>query len=242
MIYPKPRVCLETGSGLLGGRHDGPEFRLDEPHQYGNSSAPCSKTTPPFLSRPVLKQTSTTKSKRGYSRFKDRRASVSVEFALVSLFFLFPLIAGGIDMTLVLSARSKLNNTLHSLYIFAWSDPQNAANNTQLEQFIQSIDPALPASTITLTNTPGILNICYNASGVIDSGAVFTTNQGGGAGQPGGTSNNSNTCTLNGLIVTGDVPASIVTYDLQSIIQLPIPVPFLANPLTLTASGTVQIE
>ena len=175
--------------------------------------------------------------RQGLARLRARRASVSVEFALVSLFFLFPLIAGGIDMTLVLSARSKLNSALHSLYIFAWSDPQSAADNAQLEQFIQRIDPALPASTINLTNTPGIQNICFDSTGAIDSSALFTSNPG-----PGGSGASGNTCTLNGNVVTGDIPVSIVTYNLQSVIQLPIPVPFLANPLTLTASGTIQIE
>jgi Flp pilus assembly protein TadG len=179
----------------------------------------------------------------GYARLRARRASVSVEFALVSLFFLFPLIAGGIDMTLVLSARSKLNSALHSLYIFAWSDPQSAADNVQLQQFIQSIDPVLPTSTINLINRPGIQNICFDSSGAIDPSALFTANPAGpGVTGPGGSGASNSTCTLNGNVVTGDIPVSIVTYNLQSVIQLPIPVPFLANPLTLTASGTIQIE
>jgi Flp pilus assembly protein TadG len=181
---------------------------------------------------------------RKSSRLRARRASVSVEFALVSLFFLFPLIAGGIDMMLVLSARSKLNSALHSLYLFAWSDPQNADDTAQLQRFIQSIDPSLPVSGISLTNTPTIMNVCFGSNGNIDSNATFTLGQSGNGGLlgSGGPNTNNDTCVTDGQVVTGDVPVSIATYRLQSVVQLPIPVPFLANPITLTASGTIQVQ
>lgn len=176
------------------------------------------------------------------ARIRARRASVSVEFALVSLFFLFPLVAGGIDMMLVLSARSKLNSALHSLYMFAWSDPQAATDNAQLQRFIQSIDPALPTSSISLTKAPAVVNICLHSNGDIDSGATFTTGSIGAAIGPTGSSSNNNSCVINGNVAPGDVAVVLATYNLQSVIQLPVPVPFLANPITLTANGTVQIE
>ena len=197
------------------------------------------------------------KIKRGHAKLRARRASVSVEFALVSLFFLFPLIAGGVDMTLVLSARSKLNSALHAIYIFAWSDPQNAGDVAQLKGVIQSIDPALPSSSIALDqrpinevdpsigltgNTPNIQKVCLGSAG-IDRGATFTANfttpasPGVAATQPG------NACLDSlGNVVTGDVPMVLGIYSLSSVVQLPIPVPFLGNPVTLTASGTIQVQ
>jgi Flp pilus assembly protein TadG len=181
--------------------------------------------------------------RRRRAGLRGRRASVSVEFALVSLFFLFPLIAGGIDMLLVLSARSKLNSALHAIYLFAWSDPQDAGDQTQLQTFIQSIDPQLPASSISLANAPSVIGVCFNANGSIDPGATFVSGLVGNVVTGVlGSATSSNTCKMGGMTVPNDVPILIATYKLQSVIQLPVPVPFLANPITLTAGGTIQVE
>jgi hypothetical protein len=91
------------------------------------------------------------------------------------------------------------------------------------------------------------MNVCFDSNGNIDPNATFTLGQSGsqsgnGGLGSGGSSTNNNTCVTDGQVVTGDVPVSIATYSLQSVVQLPVPVPFLANPITLTASGTIQVQ
>ena len=173
--------------------------------------------------------------RRGARQIRARRGSVSVEFALVTVFFLFPLVAGTTDMLLVLSARAKLNSTLHTLYMFAWSNPGSAGDITQLQQVIQSVDPALPTSSIILNSSPMVQGVCFNASGLIDPYAVFTPASPGVTGS-------TNTCTLFGITDPYDVAVVIASYSLTSTVQLPVPVPFLPSSFTLTASGTVQVE
>lgn len=178
-------------------------------------------------------------------RLRGSRGSVSVEFALVALFFLFPLIAGGIDMVLVFSARAKLNSALHAIYIFAWSDPGHAADPASLQGVIQAIDPGLPATPITLDSipvtsidpsvtskatTPATLNVCIGPNGTIDTVAQFTPPAAGAT---------TNTCTGGG---PNDLAAVIGVYSLTSVVQLPVPIPFLANPITLTAQGAIQVQ
>lgn len=170
--------------------------------------------------------------RRAGAMLSARKASVSVEFALVSLFFLFPLMAGSMDMILALSARSKLDSALHSLYLFAWSNPQNAADPATLNAYLRSIDPALPASGISLVGNPATQSLCFGSDGNIDLLARVTPPVLGGSG--------ADTCNIGPSIIQGDVPVIIVHYVLQSTINLPVPVPFIANPVVLTASGTVQ--
>ncbi len=59
-----------------------------------------------------------------------RKASITVEFALVATFILLPLLAGGADFLTIITAQAQLNTALQALYDYAWTNPSAAQANT----------------------------------------------------------------------------------------------------------------
>ena len=57
---------------------------------------------------------------------RSGRGNVSIEFALVSVFVLLPLFAGGTDFVLIMSAQAQLRTALQALDYFAWTNPGDA--------------------------------------------------------------------------------------------------------------------
>ncbi len=71
---------------------------------------------------------------------KETRAAVAVETALVSVFLLFPLLAGLTDFFFIIAAKYQLNGAQAALYAYAWNNPANAVNTAQLQSVLAVIN------------------------------------------------------------------------------------------------------
>jgi hypothetical protein len=151
-------------------------------------------------------------------RHFGRRASVAVEFALMSVFVLLPLFAGGSDMVIILAAQSQLNTSLQSLYYFAWTNPNTAATAADVNQILSTISNS---AIYTVTSSTGYPATSY---GCIATNSSTVTYQ-------------SSTCS------SGQIQQTLVTYKVQTTVNLPAPIPFaFTNPMTLTATGKIQTQ
>jgi hypothetical protein len=152
-----------------------------------------------------------------------RRASASVEFALTASLLLLPLLLGGADLLAVISAQAQLNTALQSLYYFAYTNPSAANNTTDAGYIITLINAAsvfqisLPATTTAGTSNAALSYGCFTPP------STTITYQ-------------TTACTA------GQTQQTLVTYQVTTTITLPFAFPGLANPLTLNAAGTVQVQ
>jgi hypothetical protein len=146
-----------------------------------------------------------------------RRASVAVEFALMSVFVLMPLFAGGSDLVILLAAQSQLNTSLQSLYYFAWTNPSTATSTSYVNYTLNLISNAA-IYKVTSAAAP------VTSYGCITAGSTTVTYQSG-------------TC------ASGQIQQTLVTYKVQTTVNLPAPIPFaFSNPMTLTATGKIQTQ
>jgi Flp pilus assembly protein TadG len=148
---------------------------------------------------------------------RHRRGSVSVEFALVSLFILLPLFGGGADFVLIMTAQAQLRTAVQALDYFAWTNPDEANNPTDAGFVINLINQHSDYQ-ITLSN--GALS--FNC---LSSPATSTQTQ---------LSTFSSTA-----CPTGQTQRTFVTYQVTTNVFLPIPLPGLSS---LNATSTVQIQ
>ncbi len=75
---------------------------------------------------------------------RERHGTASVEMALVSLFILFPLLAGMVDFVFLLSARYEINSALESFDLYAWNNPGAAGNVAALAALLATINQRSP--------------------------------------------------------------------------------------------------
>ncbi|GLR67489.1 hypothetical protein GCM10010909_21700 [Acidocella aquatica] len=157
---------------------------------------------------------------------RGRRASVAVEFALVTSFFLLPLALGASDFVIIITAQAQLNTALQALYYFAWTNPLTADNQTQLQEIITAINSAsvyqvtLPA-TLSSGAANGSLTYACVTPGTTPTYAAAT-----GPGQCSST----------------QIQQTYVTYKLTTSLSLPIKLPGIASPLTLTTKGKIEVQ
>ena len=145
-----------------------------------------------------------------------RQGSAAVEFAMVSTFLLLPLFGGGADFVEMISAQAQLNTALQSLYYFAYTNPGNAANATQLTAMLAKINSA----AVHQVAMPSAAVVSYKC---ISSAGVMTTNT-------------SATC-------ASGTAQTYVTYQLTSSVALTAPLPLaFRSPFQMSAKGTVQIQ
>lgn len=151
-----------------------------------------------------------------------RRASASVEFALISLFFLIPLFAGGADFVEILSTQAQLNTALQSLYFFGYTNPTAASDGTSINTVISAINAN---SVHQIATGTGNGTVTYNC--------VTTTS----------TNTNGNT---NGLspCTSAQTRQTFVSYSLTSSVNLTMSLATIGlhNPLSLAAAGKVQVQ
>jgi len=154
---------------------------------------------------------------------RARRASASVEFALVASLLLLPLLLGGADFLAILTAQAQLNTALQSLYYFAYTDPSSANNTTDVNQVVALINGASVFKiTLPATTSSGVANASLSY-GCFTPPSTAITYQ-------------SNQC------LATQTQQTLVTYQVSTSVILPFPFLKLANPLTLNATGTVQVE
>jgi Flp pilus assembly protein TadG len=154
---------------------------------------------------------------------RSDKASASVEFALVASLLLLPLLLGGADFLAILSAQAQLNTALQSLYYFAFTDPTSANNTTDVNQVVSLINSAsvfkitLPATTSSGATNASLSYGCFTPP------STTITYQ-------------STQCSAT------QTQQTLVTYQVSTSVVLPFPLLKLGNPLTLNATGTVQVE
>ena len=150
---------------------------------------------------------------------RRRRGSVAVELALVVSFLLVPLVIGSVDVMYVLIERYQINQALNEIYLFAWTDPADASNSTDIGNIlVQSNTMSLaPIDLANQANNPGILSYCLQPDGSLappDSDGACSTGQ----------------------------TVTYVSYALTAAVHLPVGVPFLPQPFNMNVSGAVQLK
>ncbi len=155
-------------------------------------------------------------------RWRNDRASVSLEFALVSVFFLLPLLLVCWDGLVVCAARYQINADLHDLYYYAWGNPNQATDFDQVDNVLQATNQYSIAEVVQLWGYwPTLSYACLQSNGSTS-----------GANQ-----NNDGTYSCsNGTLET------MVTYKLTSQVNLPVPIPGFGSTVNLSADGSVRIQ
>jgi hypothetical protein len=153
-------------------------------------------------------------------KLAGRRGSVSVELALVSAFFLLPLTLGSIDMLFVLTQRFQMHRALQSLYFYAWSNPANAGNQTDVQSALTTAAQSTIAG-VTLASAPTTTYDCASNQQSASPSALTTT-------QP--------TCSTTNPLQT------FVTYSITATVKLPVPIPGFATSYPLNLTGTIQVS
>ncbi len=153
----------------------------------------------------------------------DRKGSVSIELALVLIFFFVPLTVGSIDMLFVLTQRYQMYQALQSLYFYAWANPSNASN----VQAISAILAQASRNSVAPIVQAGAPVTYYGCSHVQQRPGAPPPSAGA---KPG--------CALKGQ----GVDQTYVTYGLTSTVILPVPIPGFGGQYTLNLSGMVQTQ
>ncbi|HEY1857558.1 hypothetical protein [Acidocella sp.] len=158
---------------------------------------------------------------------RSGRGNVSIEFALVSVFILLPLFAGGTDFVLIMSAQAQLRTAFQALDYFAWTNPGNATNLTEAGYIISLINRqsdyqvTLPTTLSSGGANGGISYGCFTPP--ISSSAAITYQ--------------ATTCS------SAQTQQTLVTYQVTTRVFLPIPLPgILSSPYRLSVSGKIQVQ
>lgn len=161
-----------------------------------------------------------------WQRVTERRASVSVEFALVSVFFLLPLLLLCWDGMFVFAERYQINTDLHDLYYFAWSNPSEATATASVTNFLT----ALNSNAIAPVNLPSGFQPSLSYDCLQSDGSTSPATQ--SAANSGTQLESCSTGTLE----------TMATYQLTAIVNLPVPMPGFSGPVILNVGGTIRIE
>lgn len=145
----------------------------------------------------------------------DRRASMSVEMALVTTFFLVPLLLLGLDFMFLVLGRQQLAEASHAVMMLAWSSPASALDQTALDATLATTSQG-GVGTITLTASPEESFACLQSDGS-DVGS------------------SGNGC-------TSGIAETFVSYRLAVTIALPIGLGLVPNPYVISADPTVRIR
>jgi Flp pilus assembly protein TadG len=153
----------------------------------------------------------------------SRRGNVSVEFAIISTFFLLPLLLGAADFTCALTAQAQLNTALQALYYFAYTNPSSASNTTYA------------GYVVALINKASVYKITFPAT--LSSGAVNGSIS-YGCFTPPSTAITYQTTTCS----ASQTQQTLVNYQVTTTITLPFPLPGFTNPWPLSAAGKTQVQ
>lgn len=166
------------------------------------------------------------------------KASASVELALMSVFFLLPLFGGGVDLIEIIAARAQVNTALRALYSFDWTNPSLAATAAPQASNIADL-----ASIVATINAGSLRPVSFPAStSAVTQNGTSVNGSSYFVCIPSG-STTGNTLTQAAPCGTGYIQQTWVTYQVNSSVYLPVPMPFvLSNPLTISASGAVQVQ
>lgn len=144
-----------------------------------------------------------------------KNGSVSIEFALVFLFFIMPLTLLSIDSIYLILGREQLAQVAHSLYIFAWDDPNEATNVNDLNSVIAQNDQSI-IGQVALVQTPDQFIECLQNDG-------------------------TSTPSDNGFCTSGTAE-TFVSYYLSFSVQLPITSDIFQNSNQINMINTIRIK
>jgi len=157
------------------------------------------------------------RARRGFGR----AGNVTVEFALLAVLFLMPLLAVCADFICVINARAQLNTAMQALIYYAWSTGSGASGTQGNETGIIAAINA--ASDFHITYSPGTMKY----SCVTGSAGNYTV--------PAALST-STTCG------TGNTLFYYEQYTLTTSVKVPFPGPFhFANPYALSVTGAALL-
>lgn len=148
--------------------------------------------------------------------WEDISGSMSLEFALVTTLFLVPLILFGFDTLFIMMGYEQIGQVTHSVIMYAWSFPSDATNQQDINQVIAA-SIQNPIGSVALANAP------YETFGCLQSDGSTTSAASDG------------TCT------TGQSETR-VSYEIVSIVQLPINLGLIQNPYQMTSNVIVRIK
>ena len=158
---------------------------------------------------------------------RTARANVAVEFALITALFTLPLLLGAADFVSIIAAKAQLNTALQALYYYAVTSPGTAATASGNEASIIATINANSDFQITAPSTaasPMTEFLTYSCYSTAASPLSFTP------------PSTTDSCT------SSQVTMTFANYTLTTKLTLPVPLPGLSNPLTLSASGSIQIN
>jgi hypothetical protein len=146
--------------------------------------------------------------------------------ALVSLFIFFPLLAGCADFFLLEIAQTKLSTTMDAIYSYAYNNPANATNVTDLATILTSENQ----HTTALITFPDGKTTGTSYAPTVSYLCTLTAN-------PAIQSQSTTPCSSN------YTQETIVKYQIATKLTLPVPFPFgLTSPFTLSESGQAEIN
>ena len=150
----------------------------------------------------------------------DRRASISVELAMLAHLVLLPLVLGAADAGALITARSRLDQVLHAALFYAYAN-NGSVTGAAVASYAAgaygdtAAAPTVSATTATYCITP--------ATGYPATGTPAAPNSGG-------TCASSSQSVQTYLVVSASVA-----------VALPFAVPWTAKSVTLRVAGRVRI-
>lgn len=140
---------------------------------------------------------------------------MSVEMALVTTFFLVPLLLLGFDFLFLVLGRQQLAQASHAVMMLAWSTPSSALDQTVLDTTLASASQAGVGVT-ALTAPPTESFACLQS----DGSELASSGSGCDSG----------------------IAETFVSYRLSVTIPLPVGFGLIPNPYVISADPTVRVQ
>ncbi|WP_298285104.1 TadE/TadG family type IV pilus assembly protein [Acidocella sp.] len=169
---------------------------------------------------------------------RDRHASISVEFALISTLIFLPLLAGGVDFTSILSAKSQMNTAMQSMLYYAWANDSHLTSNNVVAQ--NTANASAQSAVLASSGSGSVFNITL-ASGTVsgsNSNVEYACVSGGNGAY---TVSSLQPFTTGTSCSSGQTLQLYIQYQLNVSFGLAFPLPGFSNPYSLSITGTAQI-
>lgn len=147
---------------------------------------------------------------------RDRSGVISVELALIANFVLVPMTLGAVDAAQLILARARLDQVVHQALFYAYNN-SNATNANVKTNAVAGYGAGTPP-----TVTPTITQYCITpATGYPPTGTPALPS--------------------NGSCTNGQALETYLTVAVSISVTLPFSVSWIAQTVTLSASGTARI-